>query len=191
MADLWSLSLLALLGGWVLLTLIFQFDRFAGVVSIYDVFRLVPRWTFFSPNPGHHDLHLVIRDKLPSGELTPWNEVCLNYAGTAVPFVWNPGKRIAKVLWDSWASIQYLGNKENVPASRLPMSGAYMMLLGLANRTPVSHPQALRQFAIVRSTGFSDRTPEPLFVSLFHVVEERKSLFSDAKLSAAAQPLTG
>jgi hypothetical protein len=36
---------------------------------------LLPRWTFFAPNPGTVDYHLCYRHRLANGEFTHWQEV--------------------------------------------------------------------------------------------------------------------
>ena len=43
---------------WLFTTILYQFDKCAVVISKFDVFHIIPRWTFFAPNPGQHDMHL-------------------------------------------------------------------------------------------------------------------------------------
>jgi hypothetical protein len=156
---------------WLVLTILFQFDSLAVPISRFDYFRLIPRWTFFSPNPGHHDLHVLYRDRNAAGHMTEWQELPFPAPSTTIPILWNPEKRMNKILWDSWLSIQYLTTKENVPAAHLPLAGAYMVLLNIVMRGERNEEYPFRQFSLVRSTGFSARTPEPIFVSTFHSFE--------------------
>lgn len=156
-----------LLAFWFLLTLLFQVDKFSLILSRYDIFRLIPRWTFFSPNPGQHDLHLLYRDKLSNGEYGSWKEVSLT-GHKVIPPIWNPYKRLPKILWDCWASIQYLMIKKSVSSNKVQISGAYLILLNLSMRTKKDSGAKQRQFSLVRSQGFKNRKIEPLFVSHFH-----------------------
>jgi len=60
-----------------------------------------------------------------------------------------------------------------------------MVLLNLASRQPLQNRAVLRQFCIVRSTGFDNRIPEPLFVSLFHPPEVMQAAPRANRASAA------
>lgn len=153
---------------WLMLTVAYQFDAPARKLARWDIFRLLPRWTFFAPNPGHHDLHLLYRDML-GGRCGPWQEVDLAGDASVIPVLWNPGKRIAKILWDSWGSIQYLTGKLEMPADRIQLTAGYLVLLNMASR-PNRSAGVERQFAIVRSTGFTDRQIDPLFLSMPHPI---------------------
>ena len=153
---------------WFVATVFFQFDAPGLLLSRLDIFRILPRWTFFSPNPGQHDMHLLCRDRTGSGTLSEWLEVDFIATPAAIPVLWNPEKRFAKVLWDCWASIQHLGRQEGHNPLYLPMSGAYIVLLNIALRFPRAEGAFERQFALMRSQGFINRTIQPIFVSTFH-----------------------
>jgi hypothetical protein len=43
------------------LTLVYQCDRFGSRISQYDLLHILPRWTFFAPNPAMRDCHIVCR----------------------------------------------------------------------------------------------------------------------------------
>jgi len=101
----------------------------------------------------------------------PWYEVECAATPNAIPVLWNPEKRLAKVLCDCWAAIQHFMNQEGYAPDLLPLSGAYILLLSIAMRNKPGLGARSRQFALVRSTGFLDRTIEPLMVSQFHDLE--------------------
>jgi hypothetical protein len=160
---------------WMVATILYQFDKPSLYLSRFDVFRLLPRWTFFSPNPGQHDMHLLYRDRLQSEALTDWYEVDFIGTPAAIPILWNPEKRLAKVLWDCWAAIQHFSKLDGYAPLYLALSGAYLVLLNIAQRAPSFETSIERQFALVRSRGFVDREIEPLFVSGFHALADPKT----------------
>ncbi len=157
-----------LLSAWVALTIVFQFPWLEQRIADRDIFRIVPKWTFFSPHPGHFDLHFVFRDKLSDNTLTGWN--ASSFAETNyLPLIWNPGKRYTKYLWDTWSSIGW-SSKAVGPSEyhTLQLNGAYILLLRFAINQDGSPQTQERQFGIVQSTGFEQRELKPLFVSSFH-----------------------
>jgi hypothetical protein len=165
---------------WIAATILFQFDAPSLFLSRFDVFRILPRWTFFSPNPGQHDMHLVYRDRRLSGLLTAWREVDFIATPAAIPLLWNPEKRLAKILWDCWASIQHFNKLNGYNPVFLPVSGAYVMLLNVALRGPRIDDGYERQFALLRSKGFVSREIQPLFVSQFHLLPVIHSIASES-----------
>src|SRR5581483_6746809 len=40
-----------------------------------DRLAIIPHWTFFAPNPGTSDFHLLARDRLAGGGFSAWKEV--------------------------------------------------------------------------------------------------------------------
>ena len=98
----------------------------------------------------------------------------------AIPILWNPEKRLAKILWDCWASIQHFTKLDNYDPAFLPMSGGYIVLLSIALRSPGASDACERQFALLRSKGFVDREVDPLFVSQFHTLPKADSPLTEA-----------
>jgi len=156
---------------WLAATILYQFPPLARALSRIDIFRMLPKWTFFAPNPGQHDLHLLCRDRTREGVLTDWQEaVCID-ASLGVPGLWNPEKRVPKVLWDCWASLQHFLAQQSFSPENIQVSGGYLVLLNAALRAPKTSDALERQFTLVRSTGFSHRDIEPIYISYFHLLK--------------------
>src|SRR3954470_12564692 len=89
------------LGGWFVVAVLNQFRfRWFDRVRRRDRLYLLPAWTFFAPNPGRSDYHLVYRDRRRDGSLTDWREVPLGAPRRPYSCVWNPRKRARKALSD-------------------------------------------------------------------------------------------
>jgi len=163
---------LATLGAWLVLSVIQQFSPpwFARVQGI-DIFGLIPLWTFFAPNPGHSDYHLVYRDELHDGTITPWREVPMCELRGPRSFIWNPEKRSKKVLADVAAAL--VQHADATSELETLVSLPYLILLNvIAAEEPVR--AAARQFVLVETFGFLRRGPtRALLVSRFHPLETR------------------
>lgn len=73
------------------------------------VFKKIPQWRFFAPNPGIEDLYLLYRHSLDGSD--PWGqwlEVPIYEAPGRLSFVWNPGSRSAKALFDAAHQLRVL-----------------------------------------------------------------------------------
>src|SRR5436305_216126 len=90
---------------WLLLTALAQFRWVAARISRFDNFRLVPTWTFFAPNPGVVDYHLVVRDRDSNGTASAWSGVEIAAERHPLNCFWNPQKRPKKVLLDAVQSL--------------------------------------------------------------------------------------
>ena len=162
-------ALIVLVAVWLAITLLAQLRTFAPAISSKDPFHLVPRWTFFAPNPGIRDYHLIIRDKNSDGVLHEWLPVPISPARPRIAFVWNPPQRQKKIVSDA---IQSLKRQRqfctNCPDS-LTLSLPYLCLLHAAcSLAPISPRATERQFAIVESSGHDDRKIWVSFLSRFH-----------------------
>lgn len=65
-----------ILMGWLAASILNQF-RFSWFQRFrqYDSFSLLPIWSFFAPNPGQSDYHLVFRDRQHDGSHSEWSEI--------------------------------------------------------------------------------------------------------------------
>lgn len=100
---------------WIVLTIIAQFNnKLSRDIVQFDRFGLVPRWTFFAPIPGSTDVHLLIR-YTRNGKISSWYETKLTVNLSKRPkwmrWVFNPYRRIEKLLFDFVNSTSYLKNK--------------------------------------------------------------------------------
>lgn len=159
------------LAAWFLLTVVYQFGWLTKPIRRYDYFRLIPRWSFFAPNPGHHDYHVVYRDRHGDDTLSAWQEVTALNCGHNVSCLWNPQRRVTKTVSDVIKNITIMRLNEQVPSEYIKFALVYLLLLQFVQAGgPLG---TLRQFAIVRTHGFDDRRPANLhlvFLSDFHVI---------------------
>jgi hypothetical protein len=175
--------LVTLFGLWFSLSILAQFhlekfDRY----RTHDLFHLIPNWTFFAPNPGRTDYHLIFRDKRRDGSTGDWKELPLLYRRRFWSFLWNPEKRETKVLTDAVASIfemiefqQKRERSKELTEQLLLIHSPYLLLLNLvmSSREPHSVDVTHRQFALVESFGFlSADPPRPILSSPFHAFDD-------------------
>ncbi len=150
-----------------------KFERLRG----HDVFHLIPNWTFFAPNPGRTDYHLICRDKHADGAVGDWRELPLVYRRQPWSFLWNPEKRGTKVLTDAVAGIlemvdfhQRRGDSLDLIEQLLLIHSPYLLLLNIVMNGE-GPPSAIthRQFALVETFGFTaEERPRPILSSPFH-----------------------
>jgi hypothetical protein len=146
----------------------------------FDVFHLIPNWTFFAPNPGCTDYHVIFRDRRPDASVTDWDETPLIPARSRWSFLWNPDKRETKVLADAVSSIIEmieLGHENKRPIEitqkAMLLHSPYLLLLSIVmNRKPPAAGSTHRQFAIVERFGFANGIPLRLIISSpFHAFD--------------------
>jgi hypothetical protein len=164
-----------LLEVWFVLSIVQQFGpSWFERVREFDIFGLLPLWTFFAPNPGHSDYHLVYRDRAADGTLTAWQELVLAEERDPSAFLWNPQKRSKKVLADVAATLAEYGNLQ-VSEDALMLSLPYLILLNVVSALE-PHESSERQFALVETFGFRRFEPNRvLLVSDFHTLSAETS----------------
>lgn len=143
----------------------------------YDVLQLLPIWTFFAPNPGSSDYHVIVRDRRSDGTISEWRDAMPIPAQTATSWVWNPMKRRQKVLVDAVASIAEMcaptGDRALQPhllRRALMVSSPYLVLLNMVvNCAEHASGTLATQFAVVERVGFGQEArPTVMFRSPFH-----------------------
>lgn len=73
------------------------------------VFKKIPQWRFFAPNPGVEDIYLMYRTRREAGAVwEPWRDIPLQVKQSPVNFVWNPGSRSFKALYDATEQLRRL-----------------------------------------------------------------------------------
>ena len=154
---------------WLTLTVIAQFSGMSQVVARYDTFHLVPRWTFFAPNPGVKDYHVAYRDKCTGGQTSSWRSIDVGVRRTFVGCVWHPQKRERKILMDSVQSLRVAMRLASEAPRAVEVSLPYLMLLRVVMVTPKADPGSVeRQFVVVESCGHQIRDVQIAFSSSFH-----------------------
>ena len=161
---------------WLLATVICQFEhwKLTTVIRTYDPLNLIPLWTFFAPNPGKQDYHLLYRDKEPGGTLSDWVEVDLHEERYLFSFIWNPDKRDKKVLSDIVQDLIMMIRTDNGERNKkyLMVTLPYLAILKLVcTRERASSETAYRQFMLAGSYGFNaSEAPEFILLSMFHPI---------------------
>jgi hypothetical protein len=172
-----SYAVMAVLAAWFALTILNQARwtrRFVSAIVSRDIGGLVPVWTFFAPNPGDTDTHLLFRDRDADGRVTAWREA--SAAGRRhVLDLWNPRRRIHKGIVDVIYDLTKRDPRTPHTSSPAPVSKRrmvsfpYVLLLNYVSQLPGDFGAIERQFAIVRTPGIAFRAqPNILFVTPFH-----------------------
>jgi hypothetical protein len=167
---------------WILLMIPWQFQKVrekAHFLAWINRAKILPVYTFFSPNPGKVDSHLLYRDSKSEGNtsVTEWREVITIPKRQAYSFIWNPEKRINKLVIDAVAELRSLNNfyyKLKLSAEDLAvffqLNRGYIALLNFVSDFDKLSPDSThRQFMIVDVTvKDNQRQTSPLFISGFH-----------------------
>jgi hypothetical protein len=172
-----SVAVMTVLAAWFVVTILNQPRRTRRLVSAIvsrDIGGLVPVWTFFAPNPGDTDTHLLFRDRDVEGRVTAWREV--HVAGRRhVLDLWNPLRRINKGIVDVVYDLTKRDGRTPQPSGPVPvtkrrmLSFPYVLLLNYVSQLRGDFGAIERQFAIVRTPGIGFRDqPNVLFVTPFH-----------------------
>lgn len=161
-----------LLAGWFIGSVLNQFGfGWFERIRAYDYFSLLPIWTFFAPNPGQSDYHLVYRDKLDDGHLTEWREIEITEPRRPYSFLWNPEKRSKKVLSDVVASIVSSSLRDQEIGSEIMLSLPYLILLNVVSHIGSTPDTTYRQFVLVETFGFRPTSKARIILrSDFHAV---------------------
>jgi len=87
----------AILAIWLLLTVLRQLTPESW--WRFDLFSLVPRWTFFAPKPIRHDYLVLYRDTGADGTPGPWRDNPYGRKGSWGELVFNPKGRCFRVVY--------------------------------------------------------------------------------------------
>jgi hypothetical protein len=141
--------------------------------------KILPIYTFFSPNPGKVDSHLLFRDSLSGGNetMTDWKEVITIPRRQVFNVIWNPDKRINKLVIDALADLRSYNNyyydlkvnKDDL-AVFFQLNTGYIALLNFVSDFEKLSPDSVaRQFMVVDVTYQNNRRQAaPLFISAIH-----------------------
>ena len=156
---------------WFLLTIAFQKNnRLSRLTTRFDRFTLIPKWSFFTPDPGASNYHLVYRSRDDETTVSPWSELNLSPRGVLFP-LWNPRKRYREGMIELFQLLAL--SSINCSAERLQFTAPYIILLDVARKRLGGSlsAQAFYQFALVETRGQSGASaPRVRFYSLTHPV---------------------
>ena len=168
--QLWTLVVGSILVTWFLASVIHQFRfHWWSRIARFDAFNLLPRWTFFAPNPGRHDFHVVYREWVDDKH-KPWMELAATNVDTRWRWLWNPSRYPNKAISDLanglYRALQLSGDEPWT----VMLSSSYISLLSVVMaQSPTNLKANRRQFAIVRTHGFGrGRQLEIAFASEVH-----------------------
>jgi hypothetical protein len=151
---------IALLGLWLLLSIANQLDGpIRRALAGLNALHLLPRYTFFAPDPIDVDYHLVFRDLAADGSPTAWQECFLGPERRhgLVEVFWDPSHRAHTTLNQVVVAITLLGSSvaraSDLGVRVVAVSFPYTFLLHAAMRSPASEQSMRRQFMIVETVG--------------------------------------
>lgn len=160
---------------WLLVTCINQTSyKWNRVILGYDLFRLIPVWTFFAPNPGVSDYNLLYRFRLADGTITEFTQVPLKAPHKIGTAVFNPNRRLQKALHDHAQTITIEvasgilteENKENIK-----LTFNYISILNYCARLRTVPGTHALQFMILETFGYRElREPRLILNSGFHKI---------------------
>ncbi|WP_367351792.1 hypothetical protein [Achromobacter animicus] len=154
---------------WLILTVPCQFRSISVLLNKFDPFRLLPVWTFFAPNPGIFDYHVVARGLREDGTFSAWVAIEVGQDRHSVNLIWNPQKRPKKVILDAVQSLLIIATRMPRTPGQEIISIPYLLILHLAQLVRDERLDGCsRQFAIVQTSGHEKRTLEVIYLSQVH-----------------------
>lgn len=179
---------LIVIGGWALWFIVSVLVQFvpSGLdekLRKYDYFSLLPRWTFFAPNPGVTDFHLLYRDRLENGVFGHWKEIPLTEKRSIRKALWNPEKRNSKLLTDSVRGLIRISGLYSSRGYKTTLP--YLVILNFVSSLPRWNLTNGTQFLIMESFGFySGKTPRVVFRSEIHRLGKKSVPESEPETAA-------
>jgi hypothetical protein len=176
-----DIAILIVLSVWFVFSILWQFKfEFLQPINSYDIFQMLPNWTFFAPNPGTVDYHLIYRVRVSDiEENMQWKEVPIIQNRKLKHLIWNYQRRKIKLIIDSinaLVKINDLNSKfklsQENSTKALYVSVPYLLIMkAVINeiRQSENNENIQFQFAIVESYGYIERhEPKYIIVSSFH-----------------------
>lgn len=164
-------AIIVLLAGWLLASALAQLPwRWCQAIRRWDVFGLIPSFSFFAPNPASSDCHLLYRHLLRDGSFTRWTEAFI-WRPVLWRFLWNPDRRAEKSISDATS-----GLARRTDATGVRFAVPYLLLLNYVGSLPRNINAVGVQFALMGSSEYSDRDPFARFISDTHPLSDEVSL---------------
>lgn len=166
----YGILIVALLSTWFLISAFYQLQMPLTVsIKRRDYFALIPKWTFFAPNPANTDYRLLYRDRLSDGSVTPWQEAAFCREKRLSTALWNPKKRNQKAISDLMRSLLRSFRNSNESAAALQLTLSYIGLLNIVTHLRHNEFSQFTQFAVFQTYGFSRlRNARLVMHSQFH-----------------------
>ena len=170
---MYTTAIIVVFAVWLLLTCLGQKEGPVNdAIRRWDVFSLLPRWTFFAPNPGTSDHHLLYRDRIDEDTYTHWREIPLCESRSFLGAFWNPGKRNKKALTDSTSNLLMITRKMELWGLKTTLP--YIALMNYVSSIPRSHMSEATQFMVLDTYGhITAEEPRLVVRSEFHALPAR------------------
>jgi hypothetical protein len=146
-----------------------------GFLVKIDPFRVLPLWTFFAPNPGVSDYHLLYRTRNGKGDISSFINIRLRNKKNFMNAIWNPPKRSQKALNDFAQEIKRqiaVHNLDDESQHLLKLSLSYIAILHYCTEINrgASDTESV-QFMILESFGYFELAePRLVLNSDFHQI---------------------
>ncbi len=169
---MWTVTVCICLVSWSILSVLYQFSfPSMRTVKRFDYAGLIPRWTFFAPNPASSDHDVYYRDLLDNDRLTPWQPLLVRRRRVILSLLINLDKRRQKAFSDFVRSLSRRRRAIIGEDPSMQLTIPYIAVLNYLSKPAVYHnPETVAcQFAIVQSFGFvTDREPRVVMQSGLH-----------------------
>lgn len=174
------------LGSWFLATVLSQDPtrKHPGFRAVDPLGLVIADWRFFAPKPGMEDNHLLYRDELADGTLTPWREVAQDRTRRPLQMLFYPTRRGDKAITDAVGMMLLVARTrtadDNLDAIQLTIP--YIALLNfITNQQPHETSAVKTEFVLATSQGFDETSePEVVFLSNRHPLVGRRSVETSA-----------
>jgi hypothetical protein len=134
-----------LLSAWFILTVVRQTRRHKPLwLNQIDIFRLIPTWRLFGPNPVTWDYRLHLRTRNSENNWSVWQDITPHKSRGKASFFWNPQRRIRKVFSTAARRIMTFRKGD------IRNSWGYPIILSYVLVQPAESAASPRQFEISR-----------------------------------------
>jgi len=148
---------------------------------LFDRFRAqdkvgfwLPNWRFFAPEPAQNDFHLLHRTLSIDGSESDWTETHQTSQRKLTHFVWFPGRRTDKGIFDTTADLMGAIPFGSEAVLGSPAYRALAAFVLRRIREASAAPIVGYQFMLASSTGYDDTTePEEILISPFISLEQQ------------------
>lgn len=157
---------------WLIVTIVNQFDSAVSQkFKKADVFNMIPKWTFFAPNPATNDLHLMFRELDNDGSVSDFKEYIVLKRKHIISTFFNPTKRAKKTLQDLVRGLSKSCISGSINERNIKVTFNYIALLNFLTQAEKKPTTKAIQFMIIRTKGFiSSSEPDAILISDFHDV---------------------